>query len=211
MAPAVEKWKGALQDNICENWNTYDYLNGSKPMNIDDIVGNVNAAVQNKHTEVIPASPPPPLLGNPAPPTYVYTYGADVCKFIDDWSKQIGVATGRKPDNVKYYIPNPFGCFMAGTKVMLSNGQNIGIEDVQDGMKILSHGGTISTCTNEDVANLMSEGETVYGFNEENAFFSAGHAFWTTEGWKAIAPDIAREETLISWWELYKWEASSFR
>ena len=61
-------------------------------------------------------------------------------------------------------------------------------------MKVLSHGGTISTCTNEDVANLMSEGETVYGFNEENAFFSAGHAFWTTEGWKAIAPDIAREE-----------------
>ena len=51
------------------------------------------------------------------------------------------------------------------------------------------------TCTNEDVANLMPEGETVYGLSEENVFFSAGHAFWTKEGWKAIAPDIAREET----------------
>ena len=191
MDTAVKKWTSAFQDKISVDWNAYDYLNRNRPMNISSIDGSVKAAIQVKDTNVMPS---PPLPGGPVLSTYVYTYGRNVAKFVDDWSKRIGVATGKKPDNVQVVTPSPFGCFMAGTKVTLSNGQHLNIEAVKEGMKVLSHGGTISSQTKEEVANLMPENETIYGLNDESPFFSAGHALWTTEGWKAIAPEIAQEE-----------------
>ena len=191
METAVKKWTSALNDKISVDWNTYDYLNRNRPMDISSIDGSVKAAIQVKDTDVIHS---PSLPEGPVMSTYVNTYGKNVAKFVDDWSKRIGVATGKKPDNVQVVTPNPFGCFMAGTKVTLSNGQHLNIEAVKEGMKVLSHGGTISSQTKEEVANLMPENETVYGLNDENPFFSAGHALWTTEGWKAIAPEIAQEE-----------------
>ena len=193
--PAVQKWKSALEDKISVDWDTFDYLNGSKPMNIEEIIGNAQTAISKKNTQVFNPTPVPTVIG-PAPvmPTYRYTYGADVASFVKDWSSQMGVATGKNPDNVQYYTPSLFGCFLAGTKVHLSCGQDINIEEVKDGMKVLSHGGTVSTQTAECVQPLIPKGELIFGFNGEDPFFFSGHAFWTTEGWKAVSPLVCQEE-----------------
>ena len=192
---AVQKWKSALEDKISVDWDTFDYLNGSKPMNIEEIIGNAQTAISKKNTQVFNPTPVPTVIG-PAPvmPTYRYTYGADVASFVKDWSSQMGVATGKNPDNVQYYTPSLFGCFLAGTKVHLSCGQDINIEEVKDGMKVLSHGGTVSTQTAECVQPLIPKGELIFGFNGEDPFFFSGHAFWTTEGWKAVSPLVCQEE-----------------
>ena len=187
---AVGKWRNAI-DTISVNWNTYDYLDGNKPMNISSINGDVKSAISVKDTRVTASHP---FGGGMSHPIYIHTYGSAVVTFINDWSGRIGVATGKRPDNVKTEVPNAFGCFTAGTKVIISNRQCMSIEEVTEGMKILSHGGTISTQTNEQVATLVPMEETIYGFNNEDPFFSRGHAFWTTEGWKAIDPQLAREE-----------------
>ena len=190
--PAVQKWKSALEDKIFVDWDTFDYLNGSKPMNIEEIIGNAQTAINKKDTQII--TPPPDPMGGPTVPTFIYTYGVNVASFVKDWSNRMGVATGKKPDNVQYYTPSPFGCFLAGTKVRLSCGQDINIEEVKDGMKVLSHGGTVSTQTAECVQPLIPEGELIFGFNGEDPFFFSGHAFWTTEGWKAVSPSVCQEE-----------------
>ena len=74
-------------------------------------------------------------------PVYKYAYGSAVVTFINDWSRRIGVATGKKADNVKVEVANAFGCFTASAKVIMSNSTCINIEGVTEGMKFLSYGG----------------------------------------------------------------------
>lgn len=191
----VKEWTNSFDNKITVNWNTYDYLDGSKPIDISSIDGDIKSAIAVKRTDkesvYSPTSIGPSAVSNTR---YKYTYGIAVVSFVSDWAQRIGVATGTKPNNVTYEYPSPYSCFLAGTRVITSNTESINIEDVTEGVKILSHGGTISTQSSERVTNLVPSKEKIYGFNEEDAFFSGGHAFWTTEGWKAVAPELAREE-----------------
>ncbi len=89
------------------------------------------------------------------------------------------------------------GCFLKGTKVLMSDYSSKNIEDVEEGDKILGYGGVINTRGNEQVTQLLGDQE-IYGFNEETPFFTAGHTFMTTEGLKAIDPSLTMKENIFS-------------
>ncbi len=83
---------------------------------------------------------------------------------------------------------------MAGTKVMLSGGQEISIEKQSEGNKILALGGETATITGEFVELTLLEGQKVFGINNDKPFAALHHPFWTTEGWKCLDPETAKEE-----------------
>ena len=86
------------------------------------------------------------------------------------------------------------GCFAPGTKVMLTSGKDLNIEKQTGGMKILALGGETTTITDEFVQEMLSEGEQLFGFNDDRPFAALHHPFWTAEGWKCLDPETAKEE-----------------
>ena len=83
---------------------------------------------------------------------------------------------------------------MAGTKVTLTSGNDIRIEKQTGGLKIIAMGGEVTTITDEFVDHLLSAGQKLVGFNDDTPFAALHHPFWTTEGWKCLDPDTAKEE-----------------
>ena len=86
------------------------------------------------------------------------------------------------------------GCFVAGTEVVLTNGSQFNIEKQTEGVKVLALGGDVTTITDEFVDEFLSEGEQLVGFNTEPPFAALHHPFWTTEGWKCLDPETAKQE-----------------
>ena len=86
------------------------------------------------------------------------------------------------------------GCSVAGTEVVLTNGSQFNIEKQTEGVKVLALGGDVTTITDEFVDEFLSEGEQLVGFNSEPPFAALHHPFWTTEGWKCLDPETAKQE-----------------
>jgi len=55
-------------------------------------------------------------------------------------------------------------------------------------------GGETATITDEFVQLTLSAGQQIFGFNCEAPFAALHHPFWTTEGWKCLDPETAKEE-----------------
>lgn len=68
------------------------------------------------------------------------------------------------------------------------------IEKQTSGLKILVHGGEIATITAEFVENTIPPGDQLFGINDDAPFASVNHPFWTTEGWKCLAVEAAKQE-----------------
>ncbi|EEU41549.1 uncharacterized protein NECHADRAFT_87734 [Fusarium vanettenii 77-13-4] len=86
------------------------------------------------------------------------------------------------------------GCFVAGTKVETSNGA-IAIEYLREGDQILTRaGGAQQWGTRSDEVVENPSPATLYGFNGEAPFFTAGHPFFTATGLRSIDPETARKE-----------------
>ena len=90
-------------------------------------------------------------------------------------------------------------CFKPGTKVLTFKGPKA-IEDLVEGDDVLTRGGEHKQwgrCSDEQVVHsTMSQKGPIqlFGFNEENPFFSAGHVFHTTMGLRALDPVLAKSE-----------------
>ena len=81
-----------------------------------------------------------------------------------------------------------------GTKVTLTNGDKINIEKQAMGVKVLAMGDEATTITEEYVEHTLPAGEKVFSFNDDEPFAALHHPFWTTEGWKCLDPESAKEE-----------------
>ena len=68
------------------------------------------------------------------------------------------------------------------------------LEKQTGGLKILALGGEVTMITDEFVDQMMSAGEQIFGFNDDNPFAALHHPFWTIEGWKCLDPVSAKEE-----------------
>jgi hypothetical protein len=110
--------------------------------------------------------------------------------------KQLGLLTGGGPTNLGE--SHPLSCFVEGTPVHLADGRRVPIDSIAEGDRVLTRDGGVAIQTGETVVLELTEDTTVYGFDDGTAptepFFSAGHMFWTAEGWKAIDPSIPRIE-----------------
>ena len=165
------------------NWNNYDYIRYSFAP--DDIIGDVQKAINVEHSE---SPAPSPYGGGGAWWAY---HGTAVRNFVNSYCPGMNLATGKQPDNEQRGV---YSCFTKETQITLASGKQLPIEQVTAGTKILAHGGDISTVTEEDVQNHAPDGHYTFGINEDEPFFAPSHPFWTTDGWKCLFPAPATEE-----------------
>jgi hypothetical protein len=187
-ARTVAAWKSAYPAAI-EQWQTYNYLAGIS-FTSTMFLGAVNAAlgVGNEHHRCVAEPGDGELICD-----YWTDYGEAAVAFLGGRPTQLGLATGADPEACKDGQQGG-GCFVPGTPVLLADGTEIAIEAVADGHRVLGREGVVGTHTDE-VVEVETEVEmAIYGFNDEEPFFSAAHPFWTADGWKAYDPAVARSE-----------------
>ncbi len=84
------------------------------------------------------------------------------------------------------------GCFVSGTKILLANGRIVEIQDLKGGDILQGAQGG-----HNKLLELMirrRQDWKVYAFNGGRYFVTDSHSFMTTDGWKALNPQIARKE-----------------
>ncbi len=83
---------------------------------------------------------------------------------------------------------------------MLEDGDSIPIEHLKENDQVIGNQGLVGTVSSEKI-HMKFESETpVYGFNDEEPFFTGARPFWTQRGWRAVDPHGAKEEN--SWLEV---------
>ncbi|KAI1172126.1 hypothetical protein F4777DRAFT_582249 [Nemania sp. FL0916] len=135
---------------------------------------------------------PPPII------TYTY-YGRDL---IDWMNKQAAggysdvFSHGDVYSTSKYSNALTFGsCFVSGTKVRTDR-DSVPIEQLMHGDRVLARlPGSYGVVSNEKVEVPTGGTVWLYGFNDEEPFFTGGHIFITKAGPKAMVPEIARMES----------------
>lgn len=103
---------------------------------------------------------------------------------------------GQTPNNIvrKSHVNNPVSCFLAGTAVLLSNSNTVPIEELKENDQLLCRNGELGIVSSEKVLVKLEKTTAIYGINDMEPFFTAGHPFWTQDGWRAINPHLAMEE-----------------
>ena len=104
----------------------------------------------------------------------------------------VGYGTDCFGNTCTIYSGRACGCFVAGTKVMLANGQKVSIEHLKAGDILLGSKGA-----QNKIAKLVimpQKDWKIYAFNGGRYFVTENHIFKTTTGWKAINPELARQE-----------------
>lgn len=77
-------------------------------------------------------------------------------------------------------------CFLAGTPILMADGSYKSVEELAVGDAVQGVDGVVNTVI--ATPQLPLAGRTLYGFNGQEAFVTAGHPFLTTDGWSAIDP-----------------------
>ena len=98
------------------------------------------------------------------------------------------------PEQSSFTTAKPKGCFAAGTMVTRTDGSELAIEKQMVGIKVLAIGGETTTITDEYVETDLESGQQIFGINDDIPFASLHHPFWTTDGWKCLNPELAKEE-----------------
>ncbi|KAM7187825.1 hypothetical protein V8F20_010784 [Naviculisporaceae sp. PSN 640] len=85
------------------------------------------------------------------------------------------------------------GCLIEGTVVWTSGGQ-IPIQDLRGNDRVLTNAtsGEYGVKSDEVATNPTGGSAIFWGFNDAEAFFTAGQVFRTTTGWRAIDPIAAK-------------------
>ena len=153
----------------------------------------------------------------------VYVYGGDVTLFLHEKANPLGFANQKSPTNtivghnavvdkvgdaMENYgraeaakgeaYTHPFGCFIAGTPILLKDGTTFSIEQLTARLEIASRDNHSTYTSDERIIIEVDIPTLIYGFDDgqtqDRPFFSGGHMFHTSEGWKAIAPETAHRE-----------------
>lgn len=184
-AEVLDAWKTAYPDKgIVNTWESHAFIPPQQFSN-DQFLSQVNAVIAQKHTWT------DTLPGNAYEETVWEDYGLKVVAFLKGKPKQLGLTTGKKPDNFDYY--NKATCFVAGTPILLADRSIRPIEQIAGGHQVLAQDGQISIQTDEQIVVTLERAAYIYGINEVEPFFDRAHAFWTEDGWKSITPEITRE------------------
>jgi hypothetical protein len=94
-------------------------------------------------------------------------------------------------------------CFIAGTKVTMSDGTLKNIENIVVGDKVKGHK------NDNEVIKLdptLLGDRKLYSFNNKHYFFTSEHPFMTEEGWKSIKPEKTKERDGVELYEQLKGE-----
>ena len=83
-------------------------------------------------------------------------------------------------------------CFVAGTRILMSDGTDRAIEDVKIGDLVIGHGNQLNRVVGLDNARLGAR--DLYSINGEKHFVTAEHPFMTAQGWKSVDPATTHPE-----------------
>ncbi len=83
-------------------------------------------------------------------------------------------------------------CFVAGTPILMADGEERPIETLQAGERVRDQYGRSNLIL--AVERVLLGERRLYGLNRLAPFFTAEHPFLTTRGWAAIAPAMTRTE-----------------
>jgi hypothetical protein len=76
-------------------------------------------------------------------------------------------------------------CFTADTKILMADGSQKRIAEVQEGDVVMGEGGSFNTV---EKAASYDKIDSIYKINDGDYFVTGGHPFKTTDGWKAMRP-----------------------
>lgn len=76
-------------------------------------------------------------------------------------------------------------CFTADTKILMADGSQKRIAEVQEGDVVMGEGGSLNTV---EKAASYDKIDSIYKINDGDYFVTGGHPFKTTDGWKAMRP-----------------------
>ena len=127
---------------------------------------------------------------------------------ILNWLKSSGKTYFTKPDRVYNETRHHTGsgehsCFIAGTQILLADGCEASIETLHKGDTLRTAFGGSAVYTGICVVSHLQREHLLYGMELANEtgqncriepFVTAGHMFMTDHGWKAVVPEIAKEE-----------------
>lgn len=129
---------------------------------------------------------------------YFLHWGEDLKAWVEDHKEKDFVSKNPNSENIVFERLDPGppigACFTAGTSVICKNGPRP-IEQLIEGDEILTRGGDTHQWgirSSETVQHPAPE--FLYGFNDDEAFFTSGHVFHTTTGLRAVEPSIAIKE-----------------
>lgn len=95
-------------------------------------------------------------------------------------------------------------CFAPETEILTASG-TLAIENIEEDTKVVTSLEPLQYgWTSDELVRFPGEGTTLYGFNDGEPFFTANHAFFTTDGLRAIDPVAAR--TLNPWLDVGRLE-----
>ncbi|MBQ4677872.1 hypothetical protein [Aeromonas hydrophila] len=83
-------------------------------------------------------------------------------------------------------------CFVAGTRILMADGEERPIETLQVGERVRDQYGHSNRIL--AVERVLLGARRLYGLNRLAPFFTAEHPLLTTRGWAAIAPAMTRTE-----------------
>ncbi len=83
-------------------------------------------------------------------------------------------------------------CFVAGTRILMADGEERSIETLQIGERVRDQYGHSNRIL--AVERVLLGERRLYGLNRLAPFFTAEHPLLTTRGWAAIAPAMTRTE-----------------
>lgn len=83
-------------------------------------------------------------------------------------------------------------CFVAGTRILMADGEERPIETLQIGERVRDQYGRSNRIL--AIERVPLGVRRLYGLNRLAPFFTAEHPFLTTRGWAAIAPAMTRTE-----------------
>eukprot|EP01084_Bolivina_argentea_P291897 501736_1 len=135
-------------------------------------------------------------------PSYSDVWGDKVCQFINKIASPAGYYTNHWPNNSQSHS-NQSSCFIASTCISVlatdkSGNKNIldkPICKISENDKVIGKDGRVGIHTDELVETKIENRDiTIYGFNDEEPFFTEGHPFLTKDGWKSVNPKITKSE-----------------
>jgi hypothetical protein len=194
VAAGVQQCWNQKFSNIIYNWSSYKRFLLSD-FSTDEFMTQVIAAISTSPDSQPIYDDNPYSHGIPL--EIIYTYGQAVSNFLAGQPTQLGFTTSQKPDNVVVVNDRNLSSVSRCTEnslVLLEDGKSIPIKNVADKDRVVAINGAISTHTNERVVTILKHDTFIYGINDEKPFFTSGHLFWTSQGWKAIDVAVALKE-----------------
>tara|TARA_B100000287_G_scaffold192526_1_gene181731 strand:- start:1689 stop:3875 length:2187 start_codon:yes stop_codon:yes gene_type:complete len=108
-------------------------------------------------------------------------------------------ADGVLVHNAKGLPPGGGCCFVAGTEILLANGDTKNIEDIVVGDEVIGWNGEekINSVVKELKPTILGS-RKLYSINDINLQFTDEHPFLTKDGWKALKPEEGTDYKVLS-------------